>query len=100
LTKRFPLFLTFDVLRDRLTHQPVGCALASSCQALDAEFGVLVDLDRYRSNDSNSHDRPRFGSHWQYLNTPLSIPQRKPMYADLDAATQTRVAQALGEALG
>jgi hypothetical protein len=28
LTKRFPLLFTVHVLRNRLTHQPVRCALA------------------------------------------------------------------------
>jgi hypothetical protein len=64
LAKGFPLFLTVDVLRDRLRHQPVRCTLARIRQAPDAGFGVLVDLDRYRSNSSNSHDSLQFGIDW------------------------------------
>jgi hypothetical protein len=61
LAKGFPLFLTVDVLRDRFTHQPVRLTLACICQAPDAGFGVLVDLDRYSSNSSNSHNSLQYG---------------------------------------
>jgi hypothetical protein len=64
LAKGFPLFLTVDVLHDRFTHQPVRCTLARIRQAPDAGFGVLVDLDRYSSNSSNSHGNLQLGIDW------------------------------------
>jgi hypothetical protein len=64
LAKGFSLFLTIDILRDRFTHQPVRCTLARIRQAPDAGFGVLVDLDRYRSNSGNCHGSLQFGIDW------------------------------------
>ena len=46
LRKRFTLFLTVDILRDCLAHDPVRAATARFGKLLNAPFQLIVELDR------------------------------------------------------